>query len=54
MASLSVIDYIIIHELAHIKEKNHSSRFWGLVESIIPDYRERRRWLRKNGHLLSL
>ncbi len=54
MASLRVIDYILIHELAHIREKNHSRRFWGLVESIMPDYRERRLWLKKNGHLLTL
>jgi len=54
MASLNVIDYLLIHELAHIKEKNHSRRFWCLVESIMPDYRVRKLWLRQNGHLLNL
>jgi predicted metal-dependent hydrolase len=54
MASLSVIDYILIHELVHIKEKNHSKRFWGHVESILPDYRRQRLWLKENGHLLML
>jgi len=54
MASLNIIDYILIHELAHTREKNHSKRFWSLVGSLMPDYRVRRLWLKKNGHLLSL
>ncbi len=52
MAPLSIIDYILIHELVHIKEKNHSERFWGFVESIIPDYKKRRLWLKENGYSL--
>ncbi len=54
MAPLQIIDYVIIHEICHIKEKNHGPRFWSLVESIIPDYKQKRRWLKDNGHLLSL
>lgn len=54
MASLAVIDYILIHELVHIKEKNHSERFWATLESILPDYRKRRLWLKENGHLLEI
>jgi len=54
MAPLSVIDYVLIHELVHIKEKNHSERFWTYLETILPDYRERRLWLKKNGHKLGL
>ncbi len=54
MAPLEVIDYVIIHELAHIKEKNHSKRFWDLVEGVLPDYRQRKLWLQKNDHLLHL
>jgi len=42
MADDDVIDYVIVHELAHILEPNHSARFWAIVESYIPDYKERR------------
>ncbi|OGP74315.1 MAG: hypothetical protein A2V86_07140 [Deltaproteobacteria bacterium RBG_16_49_23] len=52
MAPLTIIDYILIHELAHIKEKNHSRRFWVYLESILPDYRRKRLWLKENGHRL--
>jgi predicted metal-dependent hydrolase len=54
MASLNIIDYILIHELVHIKEKNHSKRFWSYLESVLPDYRKQRLWLKQNGHSLCL
>ena len=54
MASLDVLDYVLIHELVHIKEKNHSRRFWNYLESIIPDYRKHRRWLKEHENLLRL
>ncbi|VVB76913.1 Uncharacterised protein [uncultured archaeon] len=47
-----VLDYVIVHELAHIKELNHSRNFWRLVENAMPDYKEKRKWLRKNGAAL--
>lgn len=47
-----VIDYVVVHELCHRKEMNHSSAFWGEVERILPDYRERKRWLKENGQCL--
>ena len=47
-----IIDYVIVHELCHIKEMNHSRRFWNEVESILPDYKERRKWLKQNGNTL--
>jgi hypothetical protein len=54
MAPWNVIDYVVIHELVHIKEKNHSKRFWDHLETIFPDYRKHRFWLKKNGYRLSL
>lgn len=44
-----VLDYVVVHELAHRMEMNHSKRFWEQVERVLPDYRERRRWLKENG-----
>ncbi len=44
-----VLDYVIIHELAHTKYRSHGPRFWALVEGVMPDHREKRRWLRRNG-----
>ncbi len=52
LAPLSILDYVVIHELCHLKEQNHAPRFWALVAQSCPDYRERRRWLRIHGHEL--
>ena len=49
LAPLAVLDYIVIHELAHLKEGNHSPRFWALVAEQCPDYRDQRAWLRQHG-----
>ncbi len=51
-APISVIDYVIVHELCHIKHKNHSKHFWALVESILPNYKVEKKWLKTNGHKL--
>jgi len=53
MAPPRVVDYVIVHELMHLKEKNHSHKFWAEVAQIIPDYRQDERWLKQNGHLLA-
>ncbi len=47
-----IIDYVIVHELCHRKEMNHSPRFWAEVEKIIPDYKEKRKWLKDHGNEL--
>lgn len=51
-APVFVRDYLIFHELAHLREMNHSARFWRVVESFCPDYRSAEQWLREHGALL--
>ena len=46
MAGDDVIDYVVVHELAHLKEMNHSARFWANVAGVLPDYQERKAQLR--------
>jgi len=50
MIPVEISDYIIYHELSHIKEKNHSQRFWKLVEIYVPDYKQKKKWLKENLH----
>ena len=45
-----ILDYVIVHELAHLKHKNHGAKFWELMDKIMPNHKERRKWLRENGH----
>ncbi|MBQ9984658.1 MAG: M48 family metallopeptidase [Lachnospiraceae bacterium] len=45
----AVRDYVVVHELCHLLEMNHSPQFWKVVEEIIPNYKEYRRWLKENG-----
>jgi len=52
MAPPPILDYIVVHEMAHLVHANHGGDFWKLVENIIPDYREKREWLRLNGYKL--
>jgi len=54
MAPLHVIDYVVVHELCHLKVMNHSKDFWDLVGAIQPNYRENRKWLKINGNRLEI
>jgi hypothetical protein len=53
MAPARVVDYVVIHELMHLKQKNHSHKFWTEVAKMMPDYKQDERWLKQNGHLLA-
>ena len=46
-----VMEYVVIHELAHLKHQNHSKRFWALVESFCPDYKQHKKWLKNNNYV---
>ena len=48
----ALCDYVVVHELCHLKVRNHSARFWAQVASLYPDWQEQRDWLRVNGGML--
>lgn len=54
MAPPQVIDYVVVHELCHLRELNHSPSFWAQVEAILPDYKSHRKWLKHHGVKLQL
>lgn len=54
MAPQRVVDYVVIHELVHLSERNHSRRFWDKVSVFMPDYKNCRKWLKDNGGKLYL
>lgn len=54
IAPLSIIDYVVIHELCHLVHRNHSKQFWQLLGRHLPDYAIRKDWLRVNGGLLGV
>jgi hypothetical protein len=51
MAPIEIVDYLVVHEMAHLVHMNHSSKFWNFVEKILPDYKSSRKILKKNGHI---
>ncbi len=51
LAPQSVMDYVIVHELAHLIERNHSAKFWNIVKGVMPNYKEKEAWLKQYGHL---
>lgn len=54
LAKTSVLDYVIVHELCHMKHKNHSKAFWNELRKILPAYEERKEWLRVHGDLMKI
>ena len=54
MAPPGIIDYIVVHEMSHLIHSNHSRAFWEKVESILPDYRKRKKWLKENGMMMDI
>ncbi len=52
LAPHAVLDYVVVHELCHLREANHGAGFWRLVEQARPDYKVPRAWLRRHGHEL--
>jgi len=49
-----ILDYVVAHELCHLRHRNHSPAFWSELERVFPNYRECRKWLRENGHKLGV
>lgn len=54
MAPLTIIDYIVVHELCHFHHRDHSDAFWNEVDKVVPNYRDRKEWLRLRGAELDL
>ena len=54
LAPAEIVDYVVEHEVAHLQVHNHSRRFWDLLASRCPSWREHERWLRRHGHALKL
>lgn len=54
MAPLAVLDYVVVHELVHTRYKNHSQRYWQKVATIMPDYKQHKKWLKEHDHLLKI
>lgn len=52
LAPEEIRDYVVVHELCHLRHLNHSKEFWRAVENALPDYKSRRRWLKDNGSLI--
>jgi hypothetical protein len=54
MAPLPVVDYVVVHELAHLEERNHGEKFWAIVKMLFAEYERYQDWLKANGYMLTL
>lgn len=54
LCPIEIIDYIVVHELAHTVQKNHGHTFWNMVELYIPDYMEKNKWLKRNRNIIEV
>jgi len=54
LAPVQIIDYLVVHELAHRKEMNHSGKFYAIVSAVLPDYATSQKWLKDNGMYLDI
>ena len=54
LTPILIVDYLVVHEMTHIIEKNHTPEFWHLISIILPDYEDRKEWLDKNGKDLDI
>lgn len=54
LAPMTVVDYIVVHEMAHLIEHNHTPEFWDLVGMVLSDYEKRKEWLERNGKYLDI
>jgi len=54
IAPHSIVDYVVVHELCHLVHPDHSKQFWKLLETVLPDYKERKEWLKVNGSRLKI
>lgn len=54
MAPPAILDYVVVHELCHLTHMNHSKEFWNMVASILPNYKESKKWLKDHGDELNI
>lgn len=54
MAPSHVLDYIVVHEMCHLIHLNHSKEYWNLVKTIMPNYEEKKEWLKNHGVRMNL
>ena len=54
MAPARIVDYFVVHKLCHLRHRDHTDAFWNEVDKVMPDYRERKEWLRQRGAEMDL